>query len=150
MKVPFCKQWPWFEVDFSDITMPILTSFDVDQKCVTQIIRISKMAALEQRTAIKLCVANKNQDRKRSKWYTIRYILIKVCIILQEITNLLSTYYFFHWILINLRSPWALHITVSWFMYLQWSNLIVSPGTRFGTWSSKLACLDRPLPNWWS
>ena len=39
--------------------MPFFTSFDVEQKHVTQIIRISKMAALEQRSAIKFCVANK-------------------------------------------------------------------------------------------
>ena len=39
--------------------MPILTSFDVEQKRVTQIIRINKMAALEQWPAIEFCVANK-------------------------------------------------------------------------------------------
>ena len=39
--------------------MLILMSFDVEPKRVTQIIRISKMAALEQRSALKFCVANK-------------------------------------------------------------------------------------------
>ena len=34
-------------------------SFDYKQKPVTQIIRISKIAALEQRSVIKFCVANK-------------------------------------------------------------------------------------------
>ena len=44
--------------------MPIFTSFDVEQKHVTQIIRISKMAALEQRSAIKFCVANKKSRQE--------------------------------------------------------------------------------------
>ena len=33
--------------------------------------------------------------------------------ILQEMTNLLSTHYFWHWILINLRSYRVVHITVN-------------------------------------
>ena len=44
--------------------MPILTSFDVKQKRVTQIIKLSKMAALEQRSAIKFCVANKKSRQE--------------------------------------------------------------------------------------
>ena len=44
--------------------MPILTSFDIEQKRVTQIIRISKMAALKQRSAIKFCVANKKSRQE--------------------------------------------------------------------------------------
>ena len=44
--------------------MPILTPFDVEQKRVTQIIRISKMAALEQRSAIIFRAANKNSRQK--------------------------------------------------------------------------------------
>ena len=48
--------------------MPILTSFfDVEQKRVTQIIRISKMAALEQRSAIKFCVANTKSRQETIK-----------------------------------------------------------------------------------
>ena len=43
----------------SDVTIPILTYFDVVQKRMTQIIRISKMALLEQRSVIKFCVASK-------------------------------------------------------------------------------------------
>ena len=39
-------------------------SSDVDQKRVTQIIRISKMAALEQGSAIKFCVANKKSRQE--------------------------------------------------------------------------------------
>ena len=39
--------------------MPVLTSFAAEQKSVIEIIRISKIAALEQRCAIKYCVANK-------------------------------------------------------------------------------------------
>ena len=39
--------------------MPILTSFDAEQKRGTQIVRINKMTALERRSAIKFCVANK-------------------------------------------------------------------------------------------
>ena len=53
------KQRPWLEVDVSDVTMHILTSFDAKPKRVTQIIRINKMTALEQRSAVKFCVANK-------------------------------------------------------------------------------------------
>ena len=44
--------------------MLILTSFDAEQKRVTQIIQISKMTALEQRSAIKFCVANKNSRQE--------------------------------------------------------------------------------------
>ena len=44
--------------------MIILTSFDVEQNRVTHIIRISKMAALEQHSAIKLCVPNKKSRQK--------------------------------------------------------------------------------------
>ena len=44
--------------------MPILTSLDVIQKRVTQIIRISKMAALEQQSVIKCCVANQNSRQE--------------------------------------------------------------------------------------
>ena len=44
--------------------MPILTSFDVEQKRVTQIIQITKMAALEHRSAIKFCVANKKSRQE--------------------------------------------------------------------------------------
>ena len=44
--------------------MPILTSFDAEQKRNTQIIGISKTAALEQRSAIKLCVANKKSRQE--------------------------------------------------------------------------------------
>ena len=44
--------------------MSVLTSFDAKQKCMTQIIRISKMAALEQRSAIKLFVANKKSRQE--------------------------------------------------------------------------------------
>ena len=44
--------------------MPILTSFDAEQKRVTQIIRISKITALEQRSAIKFCVANKKSRQE--------------------------------------------------------------------------------------
>ena len=47
-----------------DVTMPILTSFHVEQKRVTQKIRISKMAALQQRFAIKFCVANKKSRQE--------------------------------------------------------------------------------------
>ena len=47
--------------------MPILTPFDVEQKRVTQIIQISKMAALEQRSAIKFCVAIKKSRRETFK-----------------------------------------------------------------------------------
>ena len=46
------------------MTMPILISFDVQQKSVTHIIRISKMAALEQLPAIKFCVANKKSRQE--------------------------------------------------------------------------------------
>ena len=45
--------------------MPILTSFDAKQKRVTQIFRISKMAALEQRCAIEFCVANKKSIQEK-------------------------------------------------------------------------------------
>ena len=41
--------------------MPILTSLDVEQKRVTQIIRISKMTAYEQRSAIIFREAYKNK-----------------------------------------------------------------------------------------
>ena len=58
------KQRLWFEVDVSDVTMQILTSFDAEQKRVTQILRISKMSALEQRSAIKFCVANKKSRQE--------------------------------------------------------------------------------------
>ena len=44
--------------------MSILTSFDVEQKRVTQIVRISEMAALEQQSAIKFCVANKKSRQE--------------------------------------------------------------------------------------
>ena len=44
--------------------MPILTLFDVEQKGVTQIIRKSKMAALEQRYVIKVFVANKKSRQE--------------------------------------------------------------------------------------
>ena len=44
--------------------MPIFTSFIVEQKHVTQIIRISKMAALEQQSAIKFCVASKKSRQE--------------------------------------------------------------------------------------
>ena len=44
--------------------MPILTPFKVEQKRVTQIIRISKMTALEQRSAITFCVANKKSRQE--------------------------------------------------------------------------------------
>ena len=44
--------------------MSILTSFDVEQKRVTQIVQICKMAALEQRSAIKFCVANKKSRQE--------------------------------------------------------------------------------------
>ena len=44
--------------------MPILTPFDAEHKHVTQLIRISKMTALEQRSAIKFCVANKNSRQE--------------------------------------------------------------------------------------
>ena len=47
--------------------MPILTSIDVKQKRVTQIIRISKMAALEQQSKIKFCVANKKSRQETFK-----------------------------------------------------------------------------------
>ena len=47
-----------------DVTMSILTSFDVEQKRVTQIITISKMAALEQRFAIKFCETNKKSRQE--------------------------------------------------------------------------------------
>ena len=51
--------------------MQILMSFNPEQKHVTQIIRISKMATLEQRSVIKFCVVNKkNQERKCSKCKT--------------------------------------------------------------------------------
>ena len=39
------------------------------------------------------------------------YFFIKLCIILQEITNLLSIYSLWHRILINLRSQRVVHIT---------------------------------------
>ena len=44
--------------------MPILTSFDAEHKHVTQKIRIRKMTALEQRSAIKFCVANKESRQE--------------------------------------------------------------------------------------
>ena len=44
--------------------MPISTPLKVEQKRATQIIRKSKMAALEQRSAIKFCVANKKSRRE--------------------------------------------------------------------------------------
>ena len=44
--------------------MSILTSFDVEQKRVTQIIGISKMAAFERLSAIKFYVANKNSRQE--------------------------------------------------------------------------------------
>ena len=44
--------------------MLILTSFDAEQKRVTQVIRISKMTAIEQRSAMKFCVANKNSRQE--------------------------------------------------------------------------------------
>ena len=44
--------------------MHILTSFDAELKRVTQVLRISKMAALEQRSAIKFCVANKKSRQE--------------------------------------------------------------------------------------
>ena len=44
--------------------MPILTSFKAEQNSVTQIIRISKMAAFEQLSAIKLCVTNKKSRQE--------------------------------------------------------------------------------------
>ena len=44
--------------------MPILTLFDVKLKRVTQIIRISKMAAIGQWSAIKFCVANKKSRQE--------------------------------------------------------------------------------------
>ena len=47
-----------------DVTMSILTSFDVEQKRVTQIITISKMAALEQRFVIKFCETNKKSRQE--------------------------------------------------------------------------------------
>ena len=47
--------------------MPILTSFDAEQKRVTQITRINKMTALEQRSAIKFCVANEKSRQETFK-----------------------------------------------------------------------------------
>ena len=44
--------------------MPILTSFDAEHKQVTQKIRIRKMTALEQRSAIKFCAANKESRQE--------------------------------------------------------------------------------------
>ena len=44
--------------------MPILTSFDVEQKRMAHIIRINKTAALEQRSAIKFCVENKKSRQE--------------------------------------------------------------------------------------
>ena len=44
--------------------MLILTSYDVEQKRVTQIIQISKIAALEQRSAITFCGANKKSRQE--------------------------------------------------------------------------------------
>ena len=44
--------------------MLILTSLDAKQKLVTQIIGISKMTALEQRSSIKFCVANKKSRQE--------------------------------------------------------------------------------------
>ena len=46
--------------------------------------------------------------------WTTWYILIELCIILQEITNLLSILSSWRRRLINLRSPCVVHITVSW------------------------------------
>ena len=47
---------------------------------------------------------------------------IYLCIILQEITYLLSTHSFWRQLLINQRSPCMVHITVSWFwaIFTQW------------------------------
>ena len=42
--------------------MPILTLFNAEHKHVTQIIRIRRMTALEQRSAIKFCVAKKSRQ----------------------------------------------------------------------------------------
>ena len=44
--------------------MPNLTSFDVEQKRVLLIIRISNMTAFEQQSAIKFCVANKKSRQE--------------------------------------------------------------------------------------
>ena len=49
---------------------------------------------------------------------TTWYIFIQLRIILQEMTNLLSTHSFWHRILINLHSPWVMHNTVSWFLFM--------------------------------
>ena len=50
--------------------MPILTSFDAEQKRVTQITRISKMTAIEQRSAIKFCVANEKSRQETFEMLT--------------------------------------------------------------------------------
>ena len=47
--------------------MQILTSLDVKQKRVAQIIGISKTAALDQRSAIKFCVANQKSRQEMFK-----------------------------------------------------------------------------------
>ena len=47
--------------------MSILTSFDVEQKGVTQIIRISKIAAIEQWSAFKFCGTNKKARQETLK-----------------------------------------------------------------------------------
>ena len=49
--------------------MPILMLFDVEQKRVTQIIQKSKMAALEQRYAIKFFVANKKSRQEKFEMF---------------------------------------------------------------------------------
>ena len=54
------------------------------------------------------------RENAHNSW-TTWYILIQFSIILHEMTNMLSLYSFWHRILINLHSTWAMHITVSWF-----------------------------------
>ena len=68
-----------------------------------------------------LCVSPSVRAYLCNSWkcynsWTTWYIFIKLCIILQEIINLLSAYSFWRRILINLhvRSPFVVHITVSW------------------------------------
>ena len=57
--------------------------------------------------------------------WTTWYILIQLCIILQEMTNSLFTHSFWHQTLINLLAPRIVHITDSW------SDVILALPFRF-------------------
>ena len=69
------KQRPWFHVDACDVSMAILTSLDIEQKLVTQIIQMSKMAALEQWSAIKFCVHVANKKSRQETFEMLKTAL---------------------------------------------------------------------------